>query len=361
MKRITKAWMVVGLVSIAGCYEGLDGPRDVAPADRAAGVGACEELGYAGQCVQGVGIWWENGACRVRDCASEGKTCGLISDEIGWGCLEGTAGSTVFDCSELDYAGECLSGEVLVWTENATCRWADCAARGQSCAWTDTVGYNCVDATGGGLDLVVAGTPLTGNQSRWVEHIARAIVPEMIGTRDERIAKAAVVTWWSLKEGVLDLDDPLSYSNCHFPPDRYIGPLEVCPDPDNAWQVGVAGVQAAWRSLDDVEWLASQVHPGMSTTSVLVDAAATAGFAPDSWTGRSIAESTGRLRLSWLLRDGAVGFEAQYPVVHGECFVDQKSWCFGWGWDTTASFAPDSPTSRRVVDELAAILGHLTP
>ena len=120
---MTRSW-ILAVFAFTGCYEGLDNGREVGPADRTANVGSCEELGYWGECVNGVALWWENGSCRVRDCASEGRTCGLISDAVGWGCMGGTADSTVFDCSELDYAGACLSDDVIVWTENSACRWA---------------------------------------------------------------------------------------------------------------------------------------------------------------------------------------------------------------------------------------------
>jgi hypothetical protein len=183
----------------------------------------------------------------------------------------------------------------------------------------------------------------------------------MVGSRSQRIAKAATVSWWSLKEGVLNLSNPLSYSNCHFPPDQRIGPVDVCPNPDHAWQVGISGVQAAWRSLADVEALAANVHPQKSSAQVLTDAANTAGLGPATATGQTIVSSTGRLRLSWLLRDGAVGFEAQYPVVQQECFVDGLYWCFGTGWSTSAAFAPNYGTAVQAVADLEAIFDERAP
>jgi hypothetical protein len=150
MRRGTNIWILATSTATAGCYAGAeDGPRR-ATADRAANVGSCQELGYAGTCIADIGIWWENAACRVRDCASEGKTCGLISNAVGYGCLEGTQGSTAFSCDDVGYEGACLSDDVLVWAENSSCRWADCAQMGLGCGWTDSVGYDCIEGGGDG-------------------------------------------------------------------------------------------------------------------------------------------------------------------------------------------------------------------
>jgi hypothetical protein len=224
-------------------------------------------------------------------------------------------------------------------------------------------------STGGSSGPIsVRGTVLDATQEHWVRHVAVDVVPEMRGTREQRIDKAAHVLWWSLKEGILRLDDALSYSNCHYPPDTRIGPTDVCPNPNNAWQVGVSGVQAAWRTLADVEALAKDVHPDRSIGETLIAASEAAGFDAGSATGSAIAQSTGRLRLSWLLRDGAVGFEAQYPTVRGECFQTCASgweytcaWCFGSGWDDSAAFASSRGAAEDSVADLADVLDDLAP
>jgi hypothetical protein len=274
-------------------------------------------------------------------------------------------------CGTLDYKGQC-QGSLLVWCEGGVKRSKDCSADGRSCGYQDSsVGYNCLGQSSGAGStgpFYVRGTKLGTTQSKWVSQIGKQIVPEMRGTRSERLDKAAYVAWWSLKEGVLDLDNALAYSNCHFPPDQHIGPLSVCPNANNAWQVGISGVQAAWRTLSDVESLAIKVHPEKSTTQILIDAASAAGFGPSTSTGKAIASSTGRLRLSWLLREGAVGFEAQYPTVKSECFVTCSSgwestckWCFGSGWTTSAKFAPTRSASQQSISDLRAIFNGLAP
>ena len=209
--------------------------------------------------------------------------------------------------------------------------------------------------------LHVRGVELDAEQELWVRYIAAHVVPQVPGSAGERIDKSAYVTWWALKEGVLNVNNPLSYSNCSFPPDQHIGPVEVCPNPDNAWQVGLSGVQAAWRTLESVEEVALTVYPQEPIGEILVDAAITAGFGVTTSLGQTIASSDDRLRLSWLLRNGPVGFEAQYPVVYNECFVSVETWCFGSGWPTSAAFAPTQAAAQEAVTDLKSIFQTLSP
>lgn len=226
----------------------------------------------------------------------------------------------------------------------------------------------CGSATGT-PSLVVRGQTLSAQQARWVRFVASDVVPEMRGDRATRLSRAAEVTWWALKEGVLDLANPFAYSNCNYGPgdDRRIGPVAVCPDPDKAWQVGISGVQAAWRTASSVEVLTRAVHPDRTLAQVLRDAATDAGYAPGTSMSNTIVNSTGRLRTSWLLRESAVGFEAQYPTVHGECFEQCRtgsertcSWCFGSGWDTSRAYAPTQSGARAAVADIRAILDRLS-
>jgi hypothetical protein len=104
----------------------------------------CDALGYTGTCVGQTSVWSEDGTCRVRDCASEGRSCGFISDSAGWGCLGGTEGASTIDCGELGYTGTCTDDGTLVWVQDGQCRTSQCRDRGLSCGWDDEVGYNCV-------------------------------------------------------------------------------------------------------------------------------------------------------------------------------------------------------------------------
>jgi hypothetical protein len=210
--------------------------------------------------------------------------------------------------------------------------------------------------------LTVRGVTLDGEQELWVRYIAEHVVPLVPGTEAERIEKSALVTWWALKEGVLNVNNPLSYSNCSIPPDKHIGPIETCPNPNNAWQVGLSGVQAAYRTLDSVEKLAASVFPARPLGELLTEAAVTAGFGSGTAIGQAITGAQDRLRLSWLLRSSPVGFEAQYPPVRDQCFkAPTKAWCFGTGWPSSASFAPNQTGANESVDDLKKLFQQLAP
>ncbi len=141
------AWLdeaEAALHAVPGCggSEEPDAGDDPPPAG-GDGAAECDALGYTGACIDQVAIWSEDGTCWVRDCAGEGKSCGLISLSEGYGCVEGPAGSTKHDCADRGYAGECL-GDVLVWAEDGACRTVDCAATGRACvAVGGAVGHDC--------------------------------------------------------------------------------------------------------------------------------------------------------------------------------------------------------------------------
>lgn len=140
--------MATALLVLLACDEDMSQPREAGATQRASAGQTCRELGYAGTCLADVSVWHEDDACHVRDCGSEGKTCGFISYAVGYGCVEGTQGASTFDCRDVGYEGACLSGDVLVWAEDESCRWAECGELGLGCGWTDAVGYDCV-ADGG--------------------------------------------------------------------------------------------------------------------------------------------------------------------------------------------------------------------
>lgn len=121
-----------------------EGTPTVEPPPPAPTGAQCDALGYAGECRGSTSVWSEGGACFVRDCASEGRECGFISDDVGWGCLGGTVGSTGFDCAQLDYSGRCLQDGTLAWVEHGECKVVHCPASGRGCAWDEQIGYNCM-------------------------------------------------------------------------------------------------------------------------------------------------------------------------------------------------------------------------
>jgi hypothetical protein len=209
--------------------------------------------------------------------------------------------------------------------------------------------------------LSVRGVKLSARQELWIRYIGEHVVPQVPFPAAERIDKSAYVAWWALKEGVLDTNNPLSFSNCSIPPDKHIGPVEVCPNAKNAWQVGISGVQSTYNTLAGVEPLAQQAFPGASIEEVLTGAAVAAGYGASTALAQTITTSADRLRLSWLLRSGPVGFAAQYSPVYSQCFVNADSWCFGTGWPSSASFAPSQAEAKVAVADLKAIFQTLAP
>jgi len=207
--------------------------------------------------------------------------------------------------------------------------------------------------------LTVRGVKLDARQELWVRYIAEQVVPRVPGTKSEQRDKSAYVTWWALKEGVLDVNNPLSYSNCSIPPDKHIGPVELCPNPKNAWQVGLSGVQATYNTLPGVEAIALAVYPQQTTTETLIATGVAAGFGVTTSLGQTIGNAEDRLRLSWLLRNGPIGFEAQYSPVYNQCFVNSESWCFGTGWPSSASFAPSQAAAKQAVADLKLLFETL--
>jgi hypothetical protein len=119
-------------------------PPSPTPASPPKSRAQCDALGYDGACYGETSVWSQDGACLVRDCASEGRTCGWIADGVGWGCLGGTSGATTFDCGDVGYTGVCAVDDTLVWVESGACRVVACPERGQKCGWDAAVGYDCM-------------------------------------------------------------------------------------------------------------------------------------------------------------------------------------------------------------------------
>lgn len=212
-------------------------------------------------------------------------------------------------------------------------------------------------------EWTVNGYVLTPVQAANVGWIARCAVPFLPGTLAERAHAAALTTWWSLREGVLDLSGyrAFRYSNCHeagADHSRTNQPLYDCPT--SIWQVGVAAGQVANFStakIRDVEArIFGDLDARINERSVLGWSASLAGFAEDGATYRRIQASTGRVRNSWLLRNPVIGMMLVGPEnVARECFVDHRSWCFGRGYLSAARFSRDEAAMRRSVSDLEAL------
>jgi hypothetical protein len=215
-------------------------------------------------------------------------------------------------------------------------------------------------------DIIVNGHKLTGNRAAWVRYIAASVVPQLPGTREEKIGIAAITTWWSLKEGVLSLHDPIPFSLCSQLQNngRYrdvrLRELEVC-DPGRPWQVGIAGIQVPSFSESQVLGAIPQIWPAKTEMDVLADIVNIANLNPARDPGASILASDGDLKKSWLLRHPVVAFTLQEPIVTAECINASKSWCYGGGWTESRDFAPTRDAALASIEDLKCAFDRLSP
>ncbi len=193
----------------------------------------------------------------------------------------------------------------------------------------------------------------------WLEYLGRDVVPALAGSREERLDIASIVAWWSLKEGVLFLDNPIVYSHCAFESgSEYIDPLETCPE-GRAWQVGIAGIQVPTFLDDRPSDQAALLYPSLTEDEVLEATAIEALVTAPEVAG--VVASSGSLRVSWLLRNSAIGVSLQVALVENECIDGSYDWCFGSGWTATALYAPDKPSALQSIADIRAIFDQLAP
>ena len=100
-----------------------------------------------------------------------------------------------------------------------------------------------------------------------------------------------------------------------------------------------------------------QLWPGRAPSDVLVEVVILAGFDPNTGIGAGIVASddTHLLRTSWLLRQPAVGFTLEEPIVSGQC-VDQPG-CVVKG----NPYASSQVDVLRTIADLTAIFDSLAP
>ena len=233
----------------------------------------------------------------------------------------------------------------------------------------DTLPDDDDDATGDDDDThepldcsqpMVNGHPVDQPACGWLEYFGRDVVPALAGSRDERLDTAATVAWWSLKEGVLFLDNPISYSNCAFETgSEYIGPLETCPS-GRAWQVGISGIQVPTFLDDQPADQAAILYPGLTVDEVL-ELTGTEGQLAASEIDAIVASDDVVLRTSWLLRNSPIGVTLQVDLVIHECVDGSYSWCYGTGWTSTALYAPDKDGAQQSIEDIRAALDTLAP
>jgi hypothetical protein len=205
----------------------------------------------------------------------------------------------------------------------------------------------------------VNGQPVSEPACGWLEHFGREVVPALAGSRQTRLETAAIVAWWSLKEGVLFLDNPIVYSNCGTDSgSEYIDPLEVCGD-GHAWQVGISGIQVPTFLDDQPSDEAAALYPAASEDEVLWTTATEALLTSEEID--AVVVSSGKLRTSWLLRDCAIGTSLQVDIIVRECIDDTRSWCTGTGWTATALYAADAAAVRQSIFDLEVLFDALAP
>ena len=202
--------------------------------------------------------------------------------------------------------------------------------------------------------------------------VADRVVPGLkayLGSRSKAVDGAAVVAWWSLKEGVLGTSNPIAFSLCDSPREVLTDkPAGVCKK--RAWQVGMGAVQAPrppgspsnWFTKPIATYVASyeaqavKCYPGQNPGQLLRATSREAGYPAGGSTEKLIVGSTDFVRAAWLLRIPAVGFAQQIARVTSECITNDKSWCHGTKWTSTKKYAPSKSTAATV---RATIKAHL--
>ena len=217
--------------------------------------------------------------------------------------------------------------------------------------------------------LMVNGNNLRTNEKTNLKWIAKWTVPYFGGGMDRKKAiqnYIAAGTWWSLREGVLNVDPKTVHglSNCNAAV-NHIGPVTPCPRKTVwTWQVGIAAVQVPnllrptnRTKLVEDRALSVYKFDNLDIRGVLGRAAATAGFAPGTKTHTDILASKGDLRVSWLLRSHLVGFYFVADEANLECLISKpKTWCYNTG----NPYAPTTSSIRGAVDDVMVLLQSLT-
>lgn len=229
----------------------------------------------------------------------------------------------------------------------------------QDSSYTLEIDSVCDDPPLDCTEPIVNGHSVAEPACGWLEYFGREVVPALSGGRDDRLDVAATVAWWSLKEGVLFLDNPIVYSNCAFESgSEYIGPLETCPS-GRAWQVGISGVQVPTFLDGQPSQQAEALFPALSEAQVLENTATEALLSASEID--AVVASTDDLRASWLLRNSPIGVMLQVELVQRECVEGSYDWCYGSGWTATALYAPDKAGALSSIADIRDIFDGLAP
>jgi hypothetical protein len=211
--------------------------------------------------------------------------------------------------------------------------------------------------------LVVNGYRLSETQTKNVQWVRRCVVPMLPGSAKEQKSVAARNTWWSLREGIFDLDGAMAfrYSNCHEDGQdhsRTNDPLYQCPT--SIWQVGFAAGQVANYSDREIDAAKDQVFetldPSIDEGAILAWTATLAGFPDATKTQARIRRSTGKVRRSWFVRNPIIGFLlVGKQEVTSECLSEGKPWCFGSGYPAAKQFSHNRAAMLQSIADLERI------
>jgi len=227
------------------------------------------------------------------------------------------------------------------------------------------------------LDWKLNGNQVSTSEEQALRYVARRVVPglrSLLGSRGKALDGAAVVSWWSLKEGVFGTTNPIAFSLCDRPREVLTGkPAGICKK--HAWQVGMGAVQAPRPPGSPSNWFtkpiatyvatyeaqAKKCFPGQTAVQILRRAASEAGYTPGGGDEKTVTGAKDFVRAAWLLRVSAVGYAQQIARVTSECITGDKSWCHGTKWSTTKKYAPTKSAAAAVRAKIKTLLDALAP
>ena len=233
----------------------------------------------------------------------------------------------------------------------------------------DPIPAECYSNTLGGEtpeNWTVRNHALSENQKKNLRWIKRCALPFLPGNIDHQTEIAAKAAWWALREGILSRapNQIFGFSNCHENGEDQIRtsrPLYVCPDPKQAWQVGIAAAQVPNYSLQTIHETRSQLFPGFSASTpdepfLLKWTAGLAGHTEGTKNQDAILKSTGRLKRSWLLRNPLIGLVlVAENEVQKECIEDHRPWCFKGSHPEAKAFSGNKKGMLDAIQDLKQI------
>ena len=215
-------------------------------------------------------------------------------------------------------------------------------------------------------DFIVNGHTLNATESKNIQWLRKCVLPFLPGSLDSRLTILSETSWWSLKEGVLELADDhvFRYSLCHDPDGvdrtRSTTPLYDCGT--NIWQVGIAAGQTINLNQAVIDAQAVPVLAflgnGITSEDLLKWTASLAGFGKGNVNYDPIVNSTLRVRRSWFVRNPLLGFLLVTPEVESECLIQAKAWCTGKSWPETEKFAATKADMLKSMADLKTIYGQ---